>query len=53
MCWCTLQARLLQELVRAFYTNEDDYKMVHAFNHKQADFDFSKLLKKLGHKVDV
>ena len=45
-----LQARLLQELIRAFYISEEDYKMVHAFNHSPSKFDFNDLLKKLGHK---
>ena len=45
------EGRLLQELLRAFYTSDEDYKMVHAFNHTPASFDFTTLLKKLGHKV--
>ena len=39
--------------LRAFYTNDEDYKMVHAFNHAPAKFDFNELLKKLGHDVKL
>ena len=36
------------ELLRAFYTNTSDYRLVHAFNHNQAEFKFEELLQKLG-----
>eukprot|EP00955_Chlamydomonas_euryale_P069258 360374-Chlamydomonas_euryale.AAC.7 len=43
------EARLLQELLRAFYVDDDDYAHVHAFNHTPDRFDFEAVLKKLGH----
>lgn len=45
------QARLVQELIRAFYVSAEDYQMVHAFNHSPSKFDFNALLKRLGHKL--
>jgi ATP synthase F1 complex assembly factor 1 len=44
-----VQAGLLPEVLRAFYVNDEDYQLVHAFNHKPAVFDFQEVLKKLGH----
>jgi hypothetical protein len=44
-----MQARMLHELLRAFYTHDEDYRLLHAFNHKPSDFSFDELLKKLGH----
>ncbi len=36
------------ELIRAFYTSEEDYPLVRTFNHAPAAFDFEALLRKLG-----
>ncbi|KAG1662566.1 hypothetical protein FOA52_003945 [Chlamydomonas sp. UWO 241] len=47
------EARLVQELIRAFYTHDEDYQMVHAFNHAPAKFDFAAVLAKLGHGGDA
>lgn len=41
------EARAVMQLLRAFYTDADDYKMVMEFNHHPALFDWDKLLKKL------
>ncbi|KXZ46512.1 hypothetical protein GPECTOR_43g949 [Gonium pectorale] len=42
------EARTTMELVRAFYTSDEDYSHVHTFNHKPAAFDFGVLLRKLN-----
>jgi len=41
------EARTVLQLLRAFYTDADDYKMVLEFNHHPKLFDWDKLLKKL------
>lgn len=44
----TAQARTILLLLRAFYVNDDDYALVHRFNHQQAAFKFEDLLTKMG-----
>lgn len=44
-----LQGRLLLEVLRAFYSSDEDYKLVHTFNHDPTKFDFEEVLKKMGH----
>lgn len=40
------QARTVLELLRAFYSDDEDYKAVHEFNHNPSQFDFQALLAK-------
>lgn len=42
------QARTILLLLRAFYVNDDDYALVHRFNHQQAAFKFEDVLAKMG-----
>jgi len=44
------EGAVLLQLCRAFYTHDEDYKLVHDFNHSPAQFDFDALLRKLGHQ---
>ncbi|KAG2432947.1 hypothetical protein HXX76_008675 [Chlamydomonas incerta] len=41
------EARTALELTRAFYCSDEDYALVHTFNHKPASFDFRAVLRKL------
>ncbi|KAG2501294.1 hypothetical protein HYH03_001094 [Edaphochlamys debaryana] len=42
------QARTIMEVTRAFYVSDEDYPLVHTFNHRPAAFRFDLLLGKLG-----
>jgi hypothetical protein len=44
-----LQAEQLTRLVGEFYTQEQKYSFVHAFNHRQSEFDFKRMLDSMGH----
>lgn len=46
-CLCVVQGRTVSELLRALYTDDDGYALVHAFNHAPSQFDFDKLLSTL------
>jgi hypothetical protein len=35
--------------VGEFYTQEQKYSFVHAFNHRQSEFDFKRMLDSMGH----
>lgn len=48
-CPATTQAEQLTRLLHDFYTNEQKYGFVHAFNHRQSEFDFKRMLDSLGH----
>jgi len=48
MLW---QARAVLELLRAYYTDNEDYKAVLDFNHNPMRFDFDALLAKSGLKT--
>ncbi|KAI8477000.1 MAG: ATP11 protein-domain-containing protein [Monoraphidium minutum] len=43
------EARTLLQLVRAFYTDPEAYRLVYQFNHEQERFSFDALLAQLGH----
>ncbi|MEW5302752.1 MAG: hypothetical protein WDW36_005501 [Sanguina aurantia] len=45
------EANTMVQLLRAFYTDDKDHEMVHAFNHNQDAFSFEALMQKLGQKV--
>ena len=36
-------------MLRAFYSSDEDYKLVHNFNHNPTKFNFEEVLKKMGH----
>lgn len=44
-----LQAEQLTRLLHDFYTADQKYSFVHAFNHRQSEFDFKRMLDSLGH----
>ena len=48
-CPAALQAEQLTRLVGEFYTQEQKYSFVHAFNHRQSEFDFKRMLDSMGH----
>ena len=39
---------MVLELLRAYYTDDEDYKLVFDFNHNPLRFDFNALLAKSG-----
>lgn len=41
-----LQASTMLELLRAFYSDDEDYQSVLDFNHQPSRFDFDRLLEK-------
>ena len=43
-----LQGRAVLELLRAYYTDSEDYKEVLSFNHSPSNFDFNAQLAKSG-----
>ena len=43
------QAGALMRDVHDFYTDAARYALVHAFNHRPAEFDFARVLEALGH----
>lgn len=44
-----MQAEQLTRLLHDFYTQDQKYSFVHAFNHRQADFDYKRMLDSMGH----
>lgn len=43
------QAEQLTRLLHDFYTVDQKYSFVHAFNHRQSEFDLKRMLDSLGH----